>query len=145
MGRGKDQNKTTTKNPSAFSYNFPLEPRESNPQSRQSARLFFQSSELELPHPLTRRRVCSPLLWFGGEGSQLARGRGVGGSQFRRGDRHCDTLGIFVLCDMIADLVMVPVWVKSSGMSLVLRSGQPSSLAMISLSACITVRENLEG
>jgi hypothetical protein len=30
-------------------------------------------------------------------------------------------------------------------MSLVLRSGQPSSLAMISLSACITVRENLKG
>ncbi len=30
------------------------------PQSRQSARLFLQSSELGLPQPLTRRRVCSP-------------------------------------------------------------------------------------
>jgi hypothetical protein len=27
------------------------------PQSRQSAKLFLQSSELELPQPLTRRRV----------------------------------------------------------------------------------------
>jgi hypothetical protein len=29
-------------------------------QSRQSAKLFLQSSELELPHPLSRRRVCPP-------------------------------------------------------------------------------------
>ncbi len=39
------------------------------PQSRQSAKLFLQSSELGLPHPLSRRRLCPPTLC----------GRGVGG------------------------------------------------------------------
>jgi hypothetical protein len=34
-------------------------------QSRQSARLFLQSSELELPHSLTSRRVCSPFFGSG--------------------------------------------------------------------------------
>ncbi len=33
---------------------------------------------------------------FGGGGYTLARGRGGGGSQFGRGDRHCGTLGIYV-------------------------------------------------
>jgi hypothetical protein len=32
----------------------------SRSQSRQSAKLFLQSSELGLPQPLTRRRVCPP-------------------------------------------------------------------------------------
>jgi hypothetical protein len=48
---------------------------------RQSAKLFLQSSEeLELPHPLRRRRICPPppTLWSGGEGT-LACGRGAGG------------------------------------------------------------------
>jgi hypothetical protein len=36
------------------------------------------------PHPLTRRRVSSPLLGSGGRGT-LTCGRGGGGSQFRRG------------------------------------------------------------
>jgi hypothetical protein len=39
------------------------------PQSRQSAKLFLQSSELVLPQPLTRGRVCPPPLpriWGGG-------------------------------------------------------------------------------
>jgi hypothetical protein len=31
-----------------------------SPQSRQSAKLFLQSSEFWLPQPLTRRRVCPP-------------------------------------------------------------------------------------
>ncbi len=53
------------------------------PQSRLSARLFLQSSELGLPHPLTRRQVCPPPLGK----------RGVGESQFRQGDIHWDTLG----------------------------------------------------
>jgi hypothetical protein len=47
-----------------------------NPQSRQSARLFLQSSELGLPLPLTRRRVC-PSPGSGGRGT-LAGERGVG-------------------------------------------------------------------
>jgi hypothetical protein len=67
------------------------------PLSRQSAKIFLQSSELGLPHPLTRRRVCYPT--FGSMGATLACGkRGVGGAQFQRGDRHCGTLGKYVLC-----------------------------------------------
>ncbi len=33
-------------------------------QSRQSAKPFLQSSELGLPQPFTRRRMCPPPLWF---------------------------------------------------------------------------------
>ncbi len=47
------------------------------PQSRQSAKLFLLSSELGLPQPLTRRRVCPPHLWFGGRVT-LAGERGGG-------------------------------------------------------------------
>jgi hypothetical protein len=61
------------------------------PQSRQSAQLFLQSSELGLPHPLTRRRLCTPL-WFREEGHTRLWERE---SQLRRGDRHCGTLGIY--------------------------------------------------
>ncbi len=50
-----------------------------NPQSRQSARLFLQSSELGLPHPLTRR-VCSPSPLL-----QVACGRGGGVPILTRG------------------------------------------------------------
>jgi hypothetical protein len=49
------------------------------PQSRQSAKLFLQSSELELPQPLTRRRVCPPTPHppvLGGGAHSLARGVG---------------------------------------------------------------------
>ncbi len=37
--------------------------------------------------------VLSPALvpWEGGGGNKLASGRGVGGSQFGQGDRHCGT------------------------------------------------------
>ncbi len=38
-------------------------------QSRQSAKLFLQSSELGLPQPLTRRRVCPPPPGSGGRGT----------------------------------------------------------------------------
>jgi hypothetical protein len=42
-------------------------------QSRQSAKLFLQSSELGLPHPLTRRRVVYVPLFVGsGGGGTLA-------------------------------------------------------------------------
>jgi hypothetical protein len=39
--------------------------RTSNPQSRKSAKLFLKSSELGLPQPLTRRRVCPPPRFWG--------------------------------------------------------------------------------
>jgi hypothetical protein len=67
-------------------------------QSRQSAKLFLQSSELGLPQSLARRRGPPP---FWGEGHapahSLAR-EGLGESQFRRGDIHSGTLYIYVLC-----------------------------------------------
>jgi hypothetical protein len=63
-------------------------------QSRQSTRLFLQSSELGPPQPsLTCRRVCPPL-WFRGGPGGLA---GEGGSQFGRGDRHWYSRYIFTL------------------------------------------------
>ncbi len=64
-------------------------------QSRQSAKLFLQSSELGLPQPLTRRRVCPPALVHGR--GLLHTRLGERGSQFRRGDRHCSTLGILYM------------------------------------------------
>jgi hypothetical protein len=45
-------------------------------QSRQSAKLFLQSSELRLPHPFTRRRVCPPF-GSGGRGGTLAEVEGM--------------------------------------------------------------------
>jgi hypothetical protein len=68
-------------------------------QSRQSAKLFLQSSELGLPQPLTRRLVRPP--GTGGGAHSLAR-EGMGESQFRRRDIHCGTLDIYVLCDIRA-------------------------------------------
>jgi hypothetical protein len=60
------------------------------PESRQSAKLFLKSSELGLPHPLTRPPV------LGGGLHSRAR-EGLGESQFRPGDIHCGTLYINVL------------------------------------------------
>ncbi len=56
--------------------------------------LFLQSSKLGPPHPLTRRTVCPPLCFRGGDTHAC----GIGGSQFGRDDRHCGNLGIYVLC-----------------------------------------------
>jgi hypothetical protein len=61
--------------------------RENRSQSRQTASLFLQSSELGLPTP-------SP----GFRGGHTRLRGGVGESQFGRGDIHCGTLGIYVLC-----------------------------------------------
>ncbi len=59
-------------------------------QGRQSAKLFLQSSEWGLPHPLNRRRVCPPILWSGrGGGAHSLAGEGLGEYQFRRGNIHC--------------------------------------------------------
>jgi hypothetical protein len=58
---------------------------------RQSARLFLQSSELRLPHLLTRRQVCSPLLWFRG-GYTLTEGEGWGGPN---SDEGTDTVVLY--------------------------------------------------
>ncbi len=47
-------------------------------------------------NPLTNWRVCPPPPLVPGGHTRLR--EGVGGSQFGRGDRHCGTLGINVLC-----------------------------------------------
>jgi hypothetical protein len=61
-------------------------------QSRQSARLFLQSSvRIGTPPPHPQASVSPPFGLGGG---------GVGGTQFRRGERHCGTLGIYVFCDL---------------------------------------------
>ncbi len=54
-------------------------------QSRQSAKLSRQSSELGIPHPLTCRRVYTPPPPSWGEGGKLACGRGGGGPIPTRG------------------------------------------------------------
>ncbi len=85
----------------------------STPQSRQSAKLYLKSSELGLPQPLTRRRVCPPPPGLGGGAFSLAR-VGLGESQFRRGDIHSGTLYIYVLCDQhhltVHNITSIPVY-----------------------------------
>jgi hypothetical protein len=56
---------------------------------------FFSSRLLHPPHP--HARVFPPPLVQGGDIHSLA-GEGMGGSQFRRENRRCGTLGIYVLC-----------------------------------------------
>jgi hypothetical protein len=60
------------------------------PQSRQSTNPSLQSSELGLPNPVTRRRMCTPPP-FGSGGDTLACGRGGGGVPTPTRDRHCGT------------------------------------------------------
>jgi hypothetical protein len=48
------------------------------------------------PHP----RASVPPFGFGGGGHIRLRERGAVESQFGRGDRHCGTLGIYVLCGL---------------------------------------------
>jgi hypothetical protein len=73
------------------------------------ARLFSPVVRIVTPHPLTRRRVCSPLLWFRGGGYTLTltAWEGVGGSQFRQWDRHYGTLGtyLYTVCTLCS-----PAW-----------------------------------
>ncbi len=64
-------------------------------QSIQNTKLSLQSLELGLPpHSLTCRRVCPPPLVQGGRSTHSLAVEGVGESQFRRGDRHCGTIGV---------------------------------------------------
>jgi hypothetical protein len=59
---------------------------------------FLQSSELGSPPTPSPSGKCVPPLIPEGKGDTLACGRGGGGSQLGRGDRHCGTLGTYVLC-----------------------------------------------
>jgi hypothetical protein len=53
--------------------------------SRQSAKPFLKSSELGLPQPLTRRRVCPPPPGSGGEGHTRWRESGWESSNYNVG------------------------------------------------------------
>jgi hypothetical protein len=61
---------------------------------------FFSPAVVRIgtPPPLTRRRVCPPFGSGGRHNRWGGEGGGGGGSQFGRGDRHCGTLGKYVLC-----------------------------------------------
>ncbi len=82
------------------------------PQSRQSSKLILQSSELGLPQPLTLRR--GPPLWFRGEDVHSLATEGVGESEFRRGDIHCGTLNIYVLCALGQPYLLIPSQLNQS-------------------------------
>jgi hypothetical protein len=79
------------------------------PQSRQSARLFLQSCELGPPNPSLAGECVPSLFGSGGEGTNSLGGERAGtGSQFGRWDRHCGTLGIYVLCAYTYCIVHYP-------------------------------------
>ncbi len=80
------------------------------PQSRQSAKLFLQSSELAPPTPHPQASMPPHPLVPGGGALSLAR-EGVGESQFQRGDIHCGTLYIRTLCCLLYCTVLYcTVW-----------------------------------
>jgi hypothetical protein len=63
--------------------------------------LTFLSSRPNLDSPTpSPAGVCVPHPYplVQGGGTHTLAGEGVGESKFRRGDRHCATLGIYVLC-----------------------------------------------
>ncbi len=70
------------------------------PQSRQSAKLFSSRRNWDSPNPTPHPQASvhlPPSLVPGGGAHSQAR-EGVGEFQFRRGDIHCGTLYIYVLC-----------------------------------------------
>jgi hypothetical protein len=81
-------------------------------QSRQSAKLFLQSLDLGLPHPLSRRRVCPPPPFGPGGRAHSLAGEGLGESQFRRGDIHCGALYIYVLCAGLRYYFLLSIFLK---------------------------------
>ncbi len=70
------------------------------PQSRQSAIRFSSRWNWDSPTPLAAGECVPPPFGPGGRAHSLA-AKGVGESQFQRGDRHCGALYIykyFVVC-----------------------------------------------
>ncbi len=70
---------------------------------------FFSSRRnWDSPAPSPTGECLPPPLWFRREGQTRFRERGWrGGSQFRREDRHCDTLGMYVLC-VVGNRIRIP-------------------------------------
>ncbi len=74
------------------------------PQSRQSTRLFLQSSKLGPPPPLHPQASVPPLLLVPG-GTHLLAEKGVGGgSQFGQGEKSCGTLDLMYFVPVPAPL-----------------------------------------
>ncbi len=78
---------------------------------------FFSSRRnWDSPTPHTQVSVSPPLL-IPGRGTHSLAGEGAGESQFRRGDMHCGTLYIHVLCDVLhllpPPLPPSKIWVES--------------------------------
>jgi hypothetical protein len=76
----------------------------SRPQSRQSAKLFLQSSELGLPHPFTRRRVCAPSFGPGGGYTLACRREGGGVPIPTRGHTLWYSIGIYCMYFVVTPL-----------------------------------------
>jgi hypothetical protein len=66
---------------------------------RQSTRPFLQSSEWAPPLPHPQASVPPSPLWFGGRDTHAC-GRGDVGVHFKRGDRHCGSLGTRYVCTL---------------------------------------------
>jgi hypothetical protein len=61
---------------------------------------FFSSRpNWDSPTPSPPDECAAPPGFRGSDTVQSLAGESVGGSQFGRGDSHCGTLGIYVLCD----------------------------------------------
>jgi hypothetical protein len=58
---------------------------------------FSGRPNLDSPTPLPAGE-CVPPPWFGGGGAHSLAGEGAGESQLGRGDKHCGTLVMYVLC-----------------------------------------------
>jgi hypothetical protein len=67
--------------------------------SQQNAKLFLCRRNWDTPNPSPADECALLPFWFRGEGHTRCRERGLGESQFRRGDIHCGTLCIYVLCE----------------------------------------------
>jgi hypothetical protein len=70
---------------------------EASPQSRQSAKRFSSRWNWDSPTPLAAGECAPPPFCPGGRAHSLAV-KGLGESQFQRGDIHCGALYILVLC-----------------------------------------------
>ncbi len=69
-------------------------------QSGPSAMLFSSRRNWDSPNPSFAGEVPPPRVWGEGHTRWREAREGLGESQFRRGDVHCGTLYIYVLCGL---------------------------------------------
>jgi hypothetical protein len=65
-------------------------------QSRQSAKRFSSRWNWDYPTPLAAGECAPPPLWSGGGRAHSLAAKGVGESQFQRGDIHCGALYTYI-------------------------------------------------